>query len=133
MADQAQAKNSKMSATTKIPPPPQRMPPSTPDFQYLSELDARLSAEKVRFVMLKRLNDWKDRGNMIEGLKRFGAEFKLSTPVPEDLVELMAGTEEKRAEILRRGRSDGGKLVGGGDEEVLVEKGRGEEKGKGEE
>ncbi|KAK5725753.1 hypothetical protein LTR15_003943 [Elasticomyces elasticus] len=110
MDNQVRAKNGDMSKNAKLRPPPQHnsASPGKSDYQYLSEMEAsRPSAERVRFDMLKRANDCRDKVKMIEGLKRFGAEFKLSTPVPGDLVGVMAGTEGKRAEILGRGRGGG--------------------------
>ncbi|KAK3632747.1 hypothetical protein LTR56_007148 [Elasticomyces elasticus] len=123
MGDQVQAKICDMS-NTKLPPPPQQnfASPSKTNYHYLSEMEAsRPSAEKVRFDMLKRVNDYRDKVKMIEGLKRFGAEFKLSTPVPGDLVEVMAGREGKRDEILGMGRGDGGERKVGGLKMVEVQ------------
>ncbi|KAK4903478.1 hypothetical protein LTR27_000409 [Elasticomyces elasticus] len=106
MGDQVRAKNGDMS--NKKLPPPQLNSTCKTSYQYLSELEAsRPSAEKVRFDVLKRVNGCRDKVKMVEGLKRFGAEFKLSVPVPVDLVPLMANTEEERAEVLGRGGGDG--------------------------
>ncbi|KAK5704039.1 hypothetical protein LTR97_003052 [Elasticomyces elasticus] len=132
MDNQVKANNGDQMSNTKLPPPPPQLISASPgksDYQYLSDMEAsRPSAEKVRFDMLKRVNDCRDKVKMVEGLKRFGAEFKLNTPVPGDSVEVMAGKERKRAEILERGRGDGGERKIGGDDEVLVEKGKEEEK-----
>ncbi|KAK5721252.1 hypothetical protein LTR17_014714 [Elasticomyces elasticus] len=115
MGDQVRAKNSNIPTKELCPPQRTSALPGKTYYQYLSELEAsRPSAEKVRFDMLKRLNDCRDK---------YASD--------EDLVECMAGTEEKRGEILGRGRGGGGKWEVGGPEvgEGQEKEVKGKEKG----
>ncbi|KAK5684102.1 hypothetical protein LTS10_003966 [Elasticomyces elasticus] len=108
MDNQVRAKDCDIPNKKLCPPQRTSALPGKTNYHYLSELEAsRPSAEKARSDMRKRVNDCRDKVKMLEGLKRFGAEFKFSMAVPVDLVPLMANTEEKRDEILRRGRSGG--------------------------
>ncbi|KAI9886875.1 MAG: hypothetical protein M1823_001311 [Watsoniomyces obsoletus] len=97
------------SATTAITPyakAPGESATATVENDVLDSFKHFASAEKLR-VMERRRNQMKhDKDIRLNDLMKFSQNFKLNTPVPRDLVPILAKDKRKQDEIMQRAQAN---------------------------
>ncbi|KAF5650752.1 alcohol dehydrogenase [Fusarium sp. NRRL 52700] len=94
------------------------VPPDLVDMIYPQDVpsskDHSIFTEKQEFARKRRENaeqarlqrEKQDKAVRLTELKKFAQSFKLATPVPSDLVDILSNNPFKRIQIIEKGRSD---------------------------
>ncbi|EON68877.1 hypothetical protein W97_08135 [Coniosporium apollinis CBS 100218] len=89
------------TAAVQKPNIPQN-PPTTVEKQVLNAYKEFAANEKLKAASARQQSARQDKNAKINDLKKFSLTFKLNTPVPQDLVPILAKDKTKQEEIMER-------------------------------
>lgn len=98
----------KAAATTTAPPAPKRAPDNATanvEAEVLDHFRQFANNEKLKMQERRRNQVSYDRNVKLNELMKFSKNFKLATPVPKDLVPILAKDPNKQEQIISRAQS----------------------------